>query len=189
MQMCSTIVDAITFTSAGIFVNPSRASPYRVKPQPPALDAQRSATYALTVNAVQTYQYAVFTSVVVVTRADLTDRNTSSMFRQINGVLCQQEWERFCAFFCMVFGERELRAQIYEDAVTFSTRARPKEGKVIILSTPPSRDLTDNTDQPRTVSGISRLFSGKGSGPSSPVKVSSSAVTVRGALNFDDDGK
>src|SRR5262249_4345469 len=36
--------------------------------------------------------------------------------------------QRFCAFFCMVFKEQELRAQIYQDAISFSTRARPKDG-------------------------------------------------------------
>ena len=61
-------------------------------------------------------------------KADILDHDTSAMFRQVNGVLCRQEWERFCSFFCMVFGEKELRAQIYEDAVAFSTRAKPREG-------------------------------------------------------------
>ena len=39
------------------------------------------------------------------------------------------------------------------------------------------------------MSGISGLFSGNRSSPSSPVKVSGGVSTVRGALNFDDDGK
>jgi len=119
---------AITFTSVGVFINPSRSSPYSVKPQTSVSDSQRSATYALTLNATQSFQYAVFTSVVAVMKADILDHDTSAMFRQVNGVLCRQEWERFCSFFCMVFGEKELRAQIYEDAVAFSTRAKPREG-------------------------------------------------------------
>ena len=178
------------FAKTSIFTNPSRASLYDVTPQPPTSETQQSTTYALTKNAVRAFQYAIFTSVIAVTKADLLDPNTSSMFRQVNGVLCKQEWERFYSFFCMVFGERELRAQIYEDTVTFSTCARPREGIFLCVVYYVAIAWSDcNTDQHRTASGISGLFSGNRSGPSSPVKVSGGVVPVRGALNFDDHGQ
>ena len=41
--------------------------------------------------------------------------------------MCTQEWERFCAFFCMVFKVPELRAQIFDGSVMLSTRAKQKD--------------------------------------------------------------
>jgi hypothetical protein len=120
------IIKAITFGRSGIFVNPSRAAPYHVKPAAGAED-QRSC-YALIGNATNNFQYAVFTSVIAVGQTNLHDADPSSMFRQVSGTLCTLEWERLCAFFCMVFKEPALHAQIYEDALAFSSRARPKEG-------------------------------------------------------------
>jgi hypothetical protein len=86
------------------------------------------ATYALLADATNNYSYAVFTSVMAIDSSNLQDLDTLSPFHQVSGVLCTQEWERFCAFFCEVFDVRELRAQIYEDNISITTRSRPKEG-------------------------------------------------------------
>ena len=128
------IVDAITFIRSGIFVNPSRASPSSVKPQSSSSDSNRSTTYAIQANAFNNFNYAVFTSVLAVTSSNILDLEPQGMFRQITGTLCTQEWERFCAFFCMVFKEQELHAQIYEDAISISTRAKPKDVTSMLLS-------------------------------------------------------
>jgi hypothetical protein len=55
------------------------------------------------------------------------DADTTA-FRGVSGMVCSQEWERFCAFFCTVFKERVLGAQIKENAISITTRAKPKDG-------------------------------------------------------------
>jgi hypothetical protein len=112
---------------AGIFVNPSRAAPVFVK-SAPSSDSARSTRYAIQANASHNFLYTIFTSVLAVNSSNLHERDPQGMFRQITGTLCTQEWERFCAFFCMVFKAKELHAQIYEDAISISTRAKPKDG-------------------------------------------------------------
>ena len=125
--MCySILIKALTFARSGIHVNPSRAAPHTVKPAPSS-DNQRS-IYTVLGNTTTNYQYAVFTSVLAVTTSNLHLDEPQSLFRQLAGTMCTQEWERFCAFFCMVYREQELNAQIYEDAISISTRAKPKTG-------------------------------------------------------------
>jgi hypothetical protein len=121
------IIKAITFTRGGIFVNPSRAAPSIVK-SASSSDSARSTRYAIQANASHNFLYTIFTSVLAVNSSNLLEHDSQAMFRQITGTLCTQEWERFCAFFCMVFKARELHAQIYEDAISISTRAKPKDG-------------------------------------------------------------
>jgi hypothetical protein len=114
----------ITFKNYGMFINPSRAAPASVKMA--ASEYSRSnVSYALLAGSQNSFGYAVFTSVIAIANSNIHDDNPTSTFRQISGTLCTQEWQRFCAFFCMVFKEKELHAQIYDDAITFSTRAKP----------------------------------------------------------------
>jgi hypothetical protein len=120
------IIKAMTFGKAGPYVNPSRAAPSSVKPAA-STDATRGTTYAIQANAINNFSYAVFTSVMAVCSSNLLDTDPQGIFRQITGTLCTQEWERFCAFFCMVFKVEELYAQIYEDAISISTRAKPRD--------------------------------------------------------------
>jgi hypothetical protein len=131
------IADVITFAKAGIYVNPSRAAPSVVKPA--TTDSNRSSVYAVLANGKGNNAYALFTSVLVVTSSNLASPDPSSTFRQLSGLLCTQEWERFCAFFCAIFNEQELCAQIYEDSISISTRAKPKSnnpGKHFLHSFP-----------------------------------------------------
>src|SRR4051794_1987270 len=111
----------ITFARKGVYVNPSRAPPRVVKPSVPS-DTQRSTSYTLQANMVPNYQYSVFTSVFAITSSNFNVNDPPSQFRQLSGTMCCQEWERFCAFFCMVYKVDELHAQIYDDAISVSTR-------------------------------------------------------------------
>jgi len=108
-------------------VNPSRAALSAVKLSLPA-ESQRQTVYVLRANAANNFSYAVFTSVLAITSSTLPPSVNLGNYQYVAGVLCTQEWERFCAFFCAVFKETELRAQIYEDAISITTRAKLKEG-------------------------------------------------------------
>lgn len=114
----------MTFARAGIYVNPSRAAPSAVKQ---SSDSPRFGNYALLANANSNYSYAFFTSVVAVTSCNFYATTSDSPFRQICGLLGTLEYERFGAFFCAAFDETDLFAPIYDDAVSITTRAKPKE--------------------------------------------------------------
>jgi hypothetical protein len=182
----SLVIQAITFSRAGIFFNPSRAAPHHVKPATTMEDSRSN--YALLGNATKNFQYAVFTSVIAVTQSNLHDSEPSGMFRQVSGTLCTLEWERLCAFFCMVFKEKELHAQIYEDALTFSTRARPRDAVNTVSKLHCRFSLW--FAKPSAGMSKSRLIS-RGSPSKSPVKVTGStgSGSVKGALNFEDTGE
>jgi hypothetical protein len=91
---------------------------------------QRTTTYAIQANAQYNHLYSVFTSVLFITSAELSmDAESSSPFRGVQGILCTQEWQRFCAFFCMIFKQPQLSAQIYENAIAITTRAKFKDSK------------------------------------------------------------
>jgi hypothetical protein len=104
-----------------MFVNPSRAAPSAVRL---SSDSQRFGNYALLANSTSNYAYATFTSVLAVTSCNFD--SSSDIFRQICGLLCTQEYERFGAFFPAVFNEPDLYAQIYRDIVSITTRAKAK---------------------------------------------------------------
>ena len=96
--------------------------------KPATTDTPNAPRYILPAGSLSNYQFTVFTSVLAVTFSNLHDTEPNSPFRQIRGYMHVQEWERFCAFFCMVFKETELQAQIYEDAISIGTRAKAKDG-------------------------------------------------------------
>lgn len=128
--------EAIVSSRMGRFLNPSRICPSRVAVQRPLSDGgQRTALYAIAANSSNRNDYALFTSVIVCVSSNLHEPDPPSPFHYISGRLCKQEWERFCAFFCAVFKEPELRAQVYENAISFSTRARPRDAPGEYLST------------------------------------------------------
>ena len=90
-------------------------------------ESNSAARYAVIASASVSRQYAVFTSVIVVSGANLVSPPTTTFAKNISGLLCSQEWERFCAFFCMVFKHKELGAQVNEDSISFTTRMKPKD--------------------------------------------------------------
>jgi hypothetical protein len=176
------------FARAGPYVNPSRAALSCVKPALSS-DANRGTTYAIQASSINNFGYAVFTSVIAVCSSNLLDAEPQGIFRQITGILCTQEWEHFCAFFCMVFKVKELYAQIYEDAITISTRAKPKDtaGELkIVIHCHLNQQLRVLKDRSQ---GFSHLLA-RGSPSKSPVKVArlSAGGSIKGALNFDDSG-
>jgi len=75
----SIIINAITFTRAGMSINPSRASPASVKMQSLS-DTNRSTIYALQANANNNFQYAIFTSVIAVTSSNLLNPDSQGPF-------------------------------------------------------------------------------------------------------------
>jgi hypothetical protein len=93
-------------------------------------DSQRTSSYAIMANATNNYSYAVFCSILGVVSSNLHRFDTLSPFRQVTGTLCSQEWECMGAFFCNTFKILELQAQIYENAISITTRSRPKDGEV-----------------------------------------------------------
>jgi hypothetical protein len=120
----SAIIEAVTFGNLGMFINPSRAAPISVKMGTPG---PTGSIYALRANAQLNHVYAVFTSVLLISGSSLGVDSDLATFRGVSGLLCSQEWERFSAFFCMVFKERELAAQIRDNAISITTRAKPRD--------------------------------------------------------------
>src|SRR5277367_670417 len=120
-----------------MLVNPSRAPSVCVKIAAPS-EANRTTTttYAIQANTQHNHLYSVFTSVLFITSADLSiDTDSSTPFRGVQGLLCTQEWERFCTFFCTIFKQPNLSAQIYENSISVTTRAKPKDSKRDTTST------------------------------------------------------
>jgi hypothetical protein len=116
-------VAVITFKSCGRYINPSRAAPHSVKTAA-VPESKVASRYAVLANSTTNNSYAIFTSVIIVSSANLVF--PLSPFKSVSGLLCCQEWERFTAFFCQVFRQKTLTAQINEDAISFTTRMRPK---------------------------------------------------------------
>jgi hypothetical protein len=174
-------------------MNPSRASPTLVKTNPVS-ESARSVEYATQAVSYSFNPYVVFTSVLAVTGSNLSTEPVG-IFRQISGLMCTQEWERFCAFFCMVFKVPELRAQIFEGSVVISTRAKQKDkddGKycsyfIYITTCSNTVYFTGGSSG----SSFAKLLARKKSLTAlSPVKaMSSSGTAVKGALNFEDHGE
>jgi hypothetical protein len=123
---------------------------------------------------------------------------SDSQFRSITGTLCTLEWERFCAFFPMVFRKPNLYARIYEDAISFSTKA--KTAGTAGSTATGGNSLLYHMSLLIHISnfkhlkgrGLNRMF-GKASASTSksPVKTVTSPFktsSIKGALNFNDPG-
>jgi len=56
--------------------------------------------------------------------------------KQLRGIVHSQEWECFVGFFCMVFYQDELSAQLVKDSLTFATKTgkRNMRGLLIIFT-------------------------------------------------------
>lgn len=116
----SSAFGAITFSSKGRFINPSRVSPldvYTVNTHP---DGSRSVLYA-------NDTMAVCVSCIYTTASYLYSTPERGIIQHyIAGIFHSQEWEHFCSFLTMVFNKAELHAQVSGDAVSFSTKSAPK---------------------------------------------------------------
>ncbi|RXW15198.1 hypothetical protein EST38_g10657 [Candolleomyces aberdarensis] len=65
----------------------------------------------------------------------------------IRGVYHSQEWERFVGFICTAFDQEELEAQLYQDAIEFSTRPASSQGASSGLPTK-AESMYTNTSSP-----------------------------------------
>ncbi|KAJ2914761.1 hypothetical protein MD484_g5657, partial [Candolleomyces efflorescens] len=111
-------LNAITFIECGRFVNPSRASPMNVEVLPQTATSNR---FYLSRNG----EPLIGVSCIYLEHSHLLFETTSGMIQKfIRGIFHSQEWERFVAWICMVFGHRRLHAQLLRDALQFSTRPR-----------------------------------------------------------------
>jgi len=90
--------------------------------------SKTASRFAIQANATTNNDYTIFTSVIIVSTANLVF--PMSLFKTISGLLCCQEWERFTAFFCQVFKQKTLYAPINEDSISFTTRMKLKAPNV-----------------------------------------------------------
>jgi hypothetical protein len=55
------------------------------------------------------------------------------VWKYIHGIFHTVEWERFCAAVGMAWGVRSMQAPLTANAITFSTRCAPADGKFMCL--------------------------------------------------------
>jgi len=110
-------VDALQFVQSGRYVNPSRSSPLLVNVRRVSADGRNLRLYV-------DKSHAICVTSICSTDSFVTHVPPTGLpQRQLRGVVHSQEWERLVAFFCMVFFQPEMDAQLYKDALTFSTKA------------------------------------------------------------------
>jgi len=110
-------VDALQFVQAGRVINPSRISPLVVNAKRFSPDGFKLRLYVDKIHAVCVTAVAVTESYLYSVPA------TGLPQRQLRGIVHSQEWDRLVAFFCMVFHQPELGAQLYKDSLAFTTKA------------------------------------------------------------------
>ncbi|KAJ7654008.1 hypothetical protein DFH06DRAFT_1133587 [Mycena polygramma] len=116
---------AITFTEAEPnFINPSRVSPLRLSRQ---ASPGSSPTYRLLVGShIAVCVSAVFCSESVLVEAAKIGPKSERLRKWVSGIFHNQEWERFEALTCLVFGETIMYGQISaKKAVAFQTMISP----------------------------------------------------------------
>ena len=115
--------EAIQFVQCGRYINPSRVSPLYVNAKRMAMKGSR---FRLNVDT----HFAICVTCICVTDSYLYRLPSAGIpQRQVRGIVHSQEWERLVAFFCMVFDEKDLHAQLFQDALTFSTKPQ-SDGRV-----------------------------------------------------------
>ena len=109
-------MDALQFVQLGRIVNPSRVSHS-------VLNAKRSAPDGSKFRLRVGKPHAVCVTAIVVTDSYLQSLPTAGLAqRQLRGIVHSQEWDRLVGFFCMVFHQPELGAQLYKDSLSFTTK-------------------------------------------------------------------
>lgn len=109
-------INCLQFSQTGRFVNPSRASPMSTLVKRVGVDTKNLRLYIGS-------DFAICLTCICVTDSFLYRfPPTGLRQRQIRGIVHSQEWERLVGFFCMVFHEDELHAQVFKDALTFTTK-------------------------------------------------------------------
>ncbi|KAJ7028254.1 hypothetical protein C8F04DRAFT_1237675 [Mycena alexandri] len=107
------------------FINPSRVSPLRLSRQ---ASPGSNPTYRLLVGTrIATCVSALFCSESVIVEAAKIGAKSERMRKWVSGIFHNQEWERFEALMCLVFGEQTMYSQITpKKAVAFQTMISPE---------------------------------------------------------------
>lgn len=110
--------------SAPNFINPSRVSPLRLSRQ---MATGSSATQRLLVDGrIAICVSAVFCTESVVVVAGKIGPKSERTRKWVSGIFHNQDWERFEALMCLVFGQDILYAQINsKSAIAFQTMISP----------------------------------------------------------------
>ena len=105
----SSLMYMITMEKSGRFFNPSRASPLDLVVR----DSNRGRREAFIAK-----KPAVAISTGYCTDSNLVKGKTN---KSISILFHGQEWERYCCFLTMIFDSKEMYAQVYKSALSFST--------------------------------------------------------------------
>ncbi|KAJ7037572.1 hypothetical protein C8F04DRAFT_1180313 [Mycena alexandri] len=153
-------IGAILFVeSKPNFINPSRVSPLTLSRQ---LAAGSSGTQRLMYDSkIAVCVSAVFcTESVVVTAAKIGGKS-ERLRKWVSGIFHNQEWERFEALMCLVFGQEILYAQINnKKAISFQTMISPENSSA-------SKDTDTRFDKNAPADMFSPIVAKKGT-PSRP---------------------
>ncbi|KAJ7709295.1 hypothetical protein B0H16DRAFT_1745939 [Mycena metata] len=124
-MLADNAIGALVFQEAEPnFINPSRVSPLRLSRQ---ASTGSNPTYRLLVGTrIATCVSALFCSESVVVEPAKIGAKSERMRKWISGIFHNQEWERFEALMCLVFGESVMYSQITpKKAVAFQTMISP----------------------------------------------------------------
>ena len=111
-------VDYIQFTQLGRVVNPSRADPRIVNSKRLSADGSKSRLYVGS-------SFATCVTAIAVTDSYLTQPTSTGLRQcQLRGLVHCQEWDRLVAFFCMVFNQPVLNAQLYMDSLRLQRKRK-----------------------------------------------------------------
>ncbi|KAJ7169024.1 hypothetical protein C8R46DRAFT_1218391 [Mycena filopes] len=107
------------------FINPSRVSPMKLSRQ--ASTGSSPTNRLLTGTKIAVCVSAMFCSESVVTEAAKIGPKSDRMRKWVSGIFHNQEWERFEALMCLVFGEEVMYSQITpKKAIAFQTMISPE---------------------------------------------------------------
>jgi hypothetical protein len=146
----------ITFKIQGRYFNPCRASPMEISTR--ASFRGRRETFIGKKPAV-----AIVTGYC--TESTLFPAHGTKAHKSVTVLFHGQEWERFCCFTNMIFDQKQMIAQLYQSAISFSTLPGN-------ISAPPTFDSAN----------ISPLSGRRAQTNDTPVE------RARGALYFSDKG-
>lgn len=123
--LCSNAFGAVLFKEAAPnFINPSRVSPLRLSSN---VTSGSSSSHRLMVdNRIAVCVSALFCSESVIVAPKKIGANSERMRKWLSGVFHNQEWERWEAIMCLVFGEQVMYAQLTpQNALAFQSMISP----------------------------------------------------------------
>jgi hypothetical protein len=114
----------ITMQRSGRFFNPSRASPMDLVVREAATRGRREVFLAKR-------------PAVAIATGYCTDSNLikGKLNKSISILFHGQEWERYCCFLTMIFDCKEMYAQVYKSALSFSTLPKSVARPPVISNT------------------------------------------------------